>query len=161
MMDDAVIEIAPCLLEQPIAQTSRRMLDMTADAELGESRLRLAALNDTARFTFPREYESMNLTAQRQQRTFVKRNGMGHAIKTLAHPIDIADDEGVGFVEVALHGKRYDYGAPCATDAKRQTTRTGVPANLDRSTDLIELSWFRQGFRGRYGLPHRSLALNK
>jgi len=30
MMNDAVIEIAPCLIEQPIAQTSRRMLDMTA-----------------------------------------------------------------------------------------------------------------------------------
>ncbi len=102
------------------------MLDMTADAKLGESSRRLAALNDTARFTFPREYESMNFAAQRHQRTIAKRNGMGHVIQTFAHPIDIADDEGVSFVEVALHGKRYDYGAPCATDAKRQTTSTPV-----------------------------------
>jgi hypothetical protein len=85
---------------------------------------------------------------------------MRHVIETLAHPFDISDDEGVGFVEVALHGKSYNYCAPRAADAKRQSARARVSANLDRSADLIQFVRFRQGFRGRCGVPHRSLALN-
>jgi len=134
MMGDADLEIVPRLIEQPITQPFRRMIDRTADTKLGISGRRRPTMNDTARFTFPREYESMNLAAQRQQRTFVKRNGMGHAIKVLAHPIDIADDEGVRFAEVAFHGQRHYNRAPCPADTQCETPRPGVPANLDRST---------------------------
>jgi hypothetical protein len=84
----------------------------------------------------------MNFAAKRHQSPVSQRHGVRYVIQTFAHPIDVADYKRVSFAQVALGGNRYNHGAACATDAKRQAAGTRVSANFDRRTDLIELGCF-------------------
>ena len=136
MHDDARIEIATGFLKQPIAQTARRMLGASGDAQLRYGHTALMALHDVARRALAGEHEPVQLAAQRQQCAVAERHALRHAIEPRANPFDIAVEEGAGFAEVALHGKRHDHGAARAADTQRQAPCGRMPANLDGAVEL-------------------------
>jgi len=79
----------------------------------------------------------MDFAAQRHQCAVAERNRLGYDVKALADPIYIADQEGVGFVEVALYGKSYNYRSRMPTNAQCEIPRPGVSLNFNGCIDLV------------------------
>ena len=81
--------------------------------------------HDAARGTLASEHDGVELAAQRQERAVRERHRLRNGDEALAHPLEIAIEEGARFSEIALDGKRDDDCTSRAADAQRQTARAG------------------------------------
>ena len=135
---DARVEIAARLVGEPIAQAPRSVLGAAADAQLGQALPCACARTTPPAARLPVNASAVEFAAQRHQRAVGERHRLRKAVEALAHPLDVAIEEGAGFAEIALHGKRDDDRAACAADAQRQAARARMSSHLNRAIELFD-----------------------
>jgi hypothetical protein len=79
----------------------------------------------------------MRLAAQGHEGAVAEGDWNRQAIEALAHPGNIAVEEGAGLVQVALHGQRDNHSATRAAHAQCQAARTRMTPHFDGRSDIV------------------------
>jgi hypothetical protein len=117
MPRDTLLKIGAGLRDEPILQTSGRVLQLPRNHKLRPIIRAFFDRNDASAAQITKKTDGVWNAAKRYYGAVGKRDWLRKASKPGVDPIDMSRNELPGLLQIALHRQRHDYRAPRAAHA--------------------------------------------